>query len=416
MSSFLEQYDSAECANRFALVREWMKTNPIELFEELRDHRPVLATPGPTLLAKFEDIFEILRYPKIFTVDLNKPKMGPFMLAHDGTPMNWTDKSVMRSLLSLSDLPRVREMVARFTDASLDSCCGCCELVDRVGRAVPVQLVNEYFGFPGPDPETMKRWSRTAQIDSFFNLPFQGLPNSEEVHAANMRTNEEMKNYLIGMVRQRAEELKTNPQRDDVVSRLLKSRLTETIGFGMDRVISCTIGLLIGAVETTSLAIIHVIDQLLSRPVHLEGARMAARTGNDELLDRYVWEALRFRPFIPYLTRQTSQDYTIARGTERQHTIPAGTTVLALTMSAMFDPNFIWLPREFRTDRPPHTNLHLGFGHHECLGIHVAEVMIPEAVKRVILRKGLRRAPGPDGQVDYQGGPLPERLVVEFDR
>ena len=42
--------------------------------------------------------------------------------------------------------------------------------------------------------------------------------------------------------------------------------------------------------------------------------------------------------------------------------------------------------------------------------------MIPEIVKHVLLLENLRPAPGPEGEVDYQGGPLPERFVLTFDQ
>jgi cytochrome P450 len=70
---------------------------------------------------------------------------------------------------------------------------------------------------------------------------------------------------------------------------------------------------------------------------------------------------------------------------------------------------------DFRTDRPAYAYLHFGRGHHQCLGMHVAGVMVPEIVKHLLLLKNLRPAPGADGRIDCRGGPLPERYVLEFD-
>jgi len=414
--SFLERIDAAPREQKWHVAREFIKTAPIDFFEELRHRRPILETDGATLLAHRTDVFESLDYPTIFTVDLNKLKMGDFMLALDETPINQRDKSVMRAMLNRDDQGRIRELVARLTCEALEDAPGRLELVSEVSRKVPVQLVGEYFGFPGPDLETMFRWSKATQFDQFFNLPFDPLPDSDKVHANAVAALKELKEYLAGLIRERLQQLQSDPNLDDILSRMLRTHFPPGVGFGMDRVVLNTGGLLIGAVETTSLAVVHSLEQLLKRPVYLEGARKAAAAGDDERLAGFVWEAFRFKPFLPYLARKTSVDYTIGRGTPREHTIPAGATVLALTMSVMFDPDWACLPREFQPDRPGRVYLHFGRGHHQCLGEQVARVMIPEIVKHVLLLKNLRPAPGPEGQVDYQGGPLPERFVLAFDQ
>lgn len=413
--SFLKEYDQAPVGNRFALVRRWMRENTLDFFDEVRAARPVFATDGPTLVTRFEDVLEVLLHPTIFTMDLLKPKMGTFMMALDETPVNQRDKSVMLAMLNQEDGPRIRSLVAGFMQRALASLKGRLDVVGDVSRKVPIQLVGEHFGFPGPDEASMKRWSRTAQLDSFFNLPYDELPNAEAVHQDRIQASQEMAQYLIQLVQERVADLPQNPNRDDILTRLLKTKFPPSIGFGPEQLLRNVGGLLIGAVETTSMAVAHVIDQLLERPPHMTKAIQAAREGQDDALAEFSWEAMRFKPFLAYLPRLCVEDYTLAAGTPRGRAIPAGTTVLACTQAAMFDPNQMFRPREFRVDRPGFNYLHFGIGHHRCLGVEVARVMIPEMVKHLILLKGLRRVAGPQGQIDYQGGPFPERLVLEFN-
>ena len=54
---------------------------------------------------------------------------------------------------------------------------------------------------------------------------------------------------------------------------------------------------------------------MLKRPIYLEQARQAAQKGDDELFAGYVWEAMRFHPIFPYLSRISTEDYTVAKGT-----------------------------------------------------------------------------------------------------
>ena len=47
-----------------------------------------------------------------------------------------------------------------------------------------------------------------------------------------------------------------------------------------------------------------------------------------------VWEALRFVPISPYMFRQASGDYSVAKGTKHETLIRKGTNVLVLSQSA----------------------------------------------------------------------------------
>jgi cytochrome P450 len=100
----------------------------------------------------------------------------------------------------------------------------------------------------------------------------------------------------------------------------------------------------------------------------------------------------------------------LARGTARETRIAKGTTVLAAIQSAMADPAWVEEPEAFKTDRPDHVYLHLGYGHHECLGRYVAQTMIPEMVRQLLLRPGLRALAPPD----KGGGPFPVRYEIAY--
>jgi len=58
--------------------------------------------------------------------------------------------------------------------------------------------------------------------------------------------------------------------------------------------------------------------------------------------------------------------------------------------------------------------MHFGFGLHTCFGQYINRVQIPHILKAVLKRRGLRRASGPEGQIESVG-PFPVHLVLEFD-
>src|SRR4051812_5802531 len=114
-TNYLQRYDAAAEAEKFPLVRGWMDKEPLPFFKEMREKRPVLVTPACTLIARFDDVTEVLNMPKIFTVELYVPKMsgGLYLMAHDDDALHTREKSLMQALLNRDDLPQVRSMVAR---------------------------------------------------------------------------------------------------------------------------------------------------------------------------------------------------------------------------------------------------------------------------------------------------------------
>lgn len=413
--TYLGQYDAlgADPAAQVGLVSRWLRTEWRPFFAELRAERPVFRTPGFTMVMRYPDVTEVLSRERIFTVRPYASRMdpvveGPFMLARDDTPVNWREKGIMQAVLPPEDLPRVRAMAGTLADESLDAAAddGRIEVVKRLGRYVPLRLCGDYFGFPGPDLEALYRWSKATQSDMFKNLP-----NDPAVHEASLRAGHEMRAYLDELLADRRGANGSGESAHDTVSRLVRTRFPAEIGFDDGRLRANVAGLLIGSGETTSQAIVHALHGLLARPEVLPAAVAAAAEADPAGFDRYVWEALRLNPINPLLFRLCEAPYTVAAGSPRATEIPAGTLVFACTASAMSDEDLVDDPDAFRTDRPDFIGLHFGHGHHTCLGRHVAGVVVPEVVRRV-LRRGVELLPPPDGDVDFGGGPFPERFEV----
>lgn len=417
--SFLSEYRDAAFSlagqKQMGLVGQWMKTNPISFFAELRQYRPILHTPKFILVTRYPDVREVLGHEKIFSVrvyaDRMDPVAGPFMLARDGTIFNERDKAVMTIMFRRDDLPKIQTLVERLTESNLDTFKEPkgIELVKAISRRVPLQICGDYFGFPGPDVESLMRWSRATQMDMFRN------PTADtHIHEESVQAGREMREFLKHYIPQQRAAIAKDPSLDDILSRLLKTQFPEVIGFDEERILANTMGLLIGAGETTSQAVIQVLDQWFQRPEILASAIKVAQCGDDQKLGQYVWEALRFNPISPGIARFCEEDYTIAKGTDRETLIPKGSVVFAATQSAMFDEREVNYPEKFRIDRPPFHYFHFGYGHHLCLGYYVGLVMIPEILKRLLLRPGLCRASGDAGQINYKGGPFPEEFWVQY--
>ncbi|EGG94279.1 hypothetical protein IMCC1989_123 [gamma proteobacterium IMCC1989] len=438
---YLKEYDAAAEADKYPLVQKWMKTEPLPFFKQLRAERPVLVTPECTLLALFTDIRDCLQMPKIFTVDLYKPKMGVtdtdegYLMAHDDDALHYREKSIMQGMLNRDDLPRVREGIRKSAQKILDDANGRLDIVDNYTRMVPALMVQEYFGLDGIDPKKLLKWSFWNQYNTFHNQPFD--LNSKEKYdhivSEHGKCSVELVDYITVLMVRKILTVKIKDRilgtglkvlnvlraickkdpvvlKDDIVKRMLRTSFAEQVDFPLTRIGTNAGGLLIGSVETTSQAVAQVIQYFIDRPELLVKAKAASRQEDTAAIDALVWEALRFVPISPYMFRQTSEDYTIAKGTDRETAIPKGTNVLTLTQSAMFDTYAYDNPDDFNPDRNWYHNFNYGFASHDCLGKYVGMAMIPEMVRQIMLRDDLKAVL----DMDYEDGPFPEKYELSW--
>ncbi len=115
MEAYLAKLDDASQAERWPLVRGWLRSEPLALFSELRRSRPVLELPEVTLVSRSEDCRTVLLRHDAFSVALYRPKQSPYWMAEDDTADHWRDKAVMRAVLRREDVPAMRAFAARET-------------------------------------------------------------------------------------------------------------------------------------------------------------------------------------------------------------------------------------------------------------------------------------------------------------
>jgi cytochrome P450 len=366
------------------------------------------------VVTRWADVVDLLSRNETFRVTYAPhmdPSVGSFMLARDGAVQNWRDKAAMRTLLRWDDLPAIRATAAEIASAAVraatQGASGVFDVVATVSRLVPLRIVQRCFGFPGPDDATMLAWSRATQADMFHNLT-----NDPALLQADIAAGQAMQAWVANFVD--ARQPWANAAGEDTVSRLL--RLTGLGLSGLDRqgVISNVCGLLVGAIETTSQAIVNATEQILLNPAQADLATRAAQEGDNAALDAIVWEALRFSPMTTFVLRVAAQPAVIAPGSSYQVTVPAGRVVAAGIGSAMFDPAVFSAPDDFQT-RPRNLYLHVGFGTHICLGQYVAYEIVPEAVRQILLVPGLHVLPQGGSAVDNAGGPFAESFKLGFE-
>ncbi|MFF7092147.1 cytochrome P450 [Streptomyces rubradiris] len=419
---FLAAYDAIpqdDVPQRVALLRRAMTTGRAELFAELRARRPVFNTPIGVFVTRHPDVLEVLSAPETFTVGVFGPALedvlgGPFVLARDGADVHWRERGYGQLMLAAEDAPRVRELTARIADEVLDEAIGrgadTFDLVQDYARLAAARVAVAYLGFTGIEEETLHSCTRRMQWAFAIN------PGRDpEIHAAGVAAGRELRDRVAEVIaRRRAAPRDDGP--DDVLGRMLSTRLPAEYGFDDERINANLVGYLTGYQQNATQCTATALKELAVRPEVLAEAERAAGESDPSRFDAYVWEALRFHPFVPVTPRLCVRDHLLAAGTGRQTLIPAKSVVLACFASAMFDEEVLDAPDEFRPGRPPAHDLVLGYGAHDCVGRYAARVIVPELVRRVLRRPGVRPLPGAERALDYAGTPFPQHYTVRSGR
>jgi cytochrome P450 len=394
-------------------LSDWLGSPTVlrPLFAEARAISPVIVAGHGALVTSFAGVTEVLRDPAFGVKEVYAARMeattGAFFLGMDPGPEYDRESSLARRAVRPGDIETVRSIARETAVALVEEArgAGAIDAVTDFTRVIPIRIVQRYFGVPGPDDATLKRWMRTIFWEIFLNVP-----ENPAVKAAAVADSRELAPYLLGLIQARKQEQAAGTCGDDYLSRLVAQQSDPAGGLDDDGIRRNIGGIITGAVDTQSKAMSQVIEQLLKRPDALQIALGAIRDGDDALLARCVFEALRFDPINPILPRMCHVDHVLCEGTPHAKPIPSGTMVYAATLAATFDPDKVNDPDEFRPDRPADDYLQFGLGVHRCFGERFNDVVLPEAIKVILPLRNLRL----EGPIKYEG-PFPDHLPLRFD-
>jgi len=399
-------------------IRAWL-TAPwvFRLFNAiLRQWAPVLELGKLVIVSRHADVVDGLAHDTEFTIaEINAERTnrdnGPFVLSMDRSPQHDREKDLLNEVMYRQDLERIRAIVSTRAEECVERARqqGWLDVVGGLTRVVPLRVVGEYFGVPGPDDAVMLRWMRTLFNDLFLN-PF----DCPRVVREAKESFEQLRPYLLGWIARRRDEIVSGRQDvpDDVLTRMLRRQRDPGMEWLDDDAVRRNIsGLIIGAIDTTSASAVRAIDELLRRPAAWATAREAALAGDEATVSRYVFEALRFNPHNPFVTRYSQEGAIVGRDTPRERRLSKGKIVIFGTLSGMFDRAVFQDPAQFRTDRSPAQYLHFSSGLHACQGRYINGVQIPLLVAAVLRLGKVSRACGWDGRIAWDG-PFPDRLLL----
>jgi cytochrome P450 len=420
----LQEFEAIDVGNpgeRAHLLATWMERKPLELFGELRDARPIFTpTPEQVFVTRYADVKEVLEREDVFSVRLHQKRMDPltkgFVLGQDDAEdaPREHDLSILRLAMSREDIPGTRRFTARCVGEHLRTALprGRLDVVRELARPIPTRWALQYFGLTGLDEATLMRQARALFMDIFINSS-----QDPALHQAGLAASAELGAWIDARIarRHRWRWLPRFSRQENVLERLLEMQRIRATRLDDVAIRNAVMGSITGTLDNVSTSVANIFDLLLDRPELLQAAREAALSDDPTELRPYLMEALRFKPPVPMLPRYCERTYALAQGSPRETVIPKGSVVVVMLSSAMFDPEEVESPEEFRTTRPASSYLHFGAGPHACLGRYLGMVLIQELCRGLLGLRNLRRAEGPTGQVTRTREGFPESLEVQFD-
>lgn len=387
-------------------------SHPLPLLAALRRLWPILSLPNLVLVTRFDDVQEVLTHDRGFHVpygrkvkDLNG---GPnFLLGmQDGEDYRLYRKFLMQAFRLEDVAGIVARRAQRLARVLVAEAGGRIDAIEALLTRVASLICKEYYGVEMPaDVTDFGHWTIAMSTHIFVDATTEYPPHRRAAEAAAERVRDLVRDFIV--------KAKRGDSPGTVLERLVALQAADA-GLTDEIILSIVIGMITGFVPTNTLAAGNILDTLMSRPDFMAAARAAALDGDDERLRRCLLETLRFRHIHLGVTRICAADYTLAAGTSRATRIRRGKYVLASTWSAMFDDRRVEHPGRFNSDRQPADYMLFGYGLHWCVGAVIAQAQLTQTFKALLVKDGLRRASGADGQLRHLGF-FPQHLVVEFD-
>jgi cytochrome P450 len=267
--------------------------------------------------------------------------------------------------------PYTRGVIAGLVDRVFDA--GRCDAVPALCNPFPIPVICALVGVEPDRVDDMSRWASSILLALRFDAG-QYLAEMEQAQAENDE-------YIESLIAARRKQ-----PRDDLLSRLIA---VEEAGdyLSTDELLAIVSTMLVAGTDTTRNQLSNMIHTFTQFPN--EWARLRAEP---ELLPNAVEEAIRWDPATAAVPRFALEDIEVDG-----ITIPAGTFVALMSMSANHDETVLPGAERFDIARKPGAGWQLltfGGGIHYCLGANLARLELNEALAELTSRFATVRLDG----------------------
>ncbi|MEI5997053.1 cytochrome P450 [Paraburkholderia bengalensis] len=397
---YSHELDWPEGLEPFKVVDDGSQGDPYEHYRWMREHAPVLrcqsATSDVWFLSRYDDVYQAIRNPKLFSSEVVSPPPLTFLTLFDAPDHSRLRKVVQPSFLPLSLDPFVEQIAQRAEDL-LDAMIarGGGDVVDDFAIPLSISTISTMIDVPNEDEEKMKFWS--DETFSYFGRLARNAPGTG--------TDEQSAHAFFAYLKEAMERLALTDSQSigGHIARMWKDGLLSE----KEAKELCAFVFIAGH-DTTTILVANAFRMFTEQPDLLGRIRE-----NPADADRFVEEVARYRGTVQRVSRITTEATTVA-GVD----LPKGAVVRLLLSAANRDSRKFAEGETFDIDRD--TNGHLGFGNgmHKCLGAPLAKLETLIATK-ALARKIGDIALDPARPIEYvRGNNLtnsgPEHLFVKL--
>lgn len=317
---------------------------------------------------------------------------GDFVLGMDRGARLSQERQALYSALGAVDLDAVLRTALgeakRLLQAAARSS-GRIDVVNGYARLVAARAAARMTGIRGPSEPDLLRVARRLFHHTFLNLSGEAKVRELAVAAGG-----DLRAWIDAEIAARR---RSGCFGDDMLGKLIAQ--APASGLDDDAVRRTVAGVFVGAIDTTTTAVAHIVAEMISDPAATR--RAVADVGDRRRFLAWCWEFLRRRPHNPILLRAVADG-----GSFDGVALNPGDRLVVVTLAAMHDPSTFETPERMDPTRPFDRYLHFGAGLHACAGRDVNARLIPALVGAL-----LEYAPEYYGPIRMDGPFCDEQVV-----
>lgn len=321
----------------------------------------------------YDEVLAVDNDPETFSIDAYKPTIA-HTFGKTLSLLNPPEHTRIRRVFQKAFLPHVvakwgDKLVSPVVNALIDKFVarGEADLAAEFARFYPFEIIYRQLALPEHD------------IATFHKLAVSMTHTYGEMIRYGKEASRKIGTYFTDMIAER----RKNPG-DDLVSLLIQAEV-DGDRIPDEVIISFFRQLINAAGDTTYRGTGALFIALLSNPDQLEEVRK-----DRQLVPQAIEETLRWDGPVPMHFRMATRDVTLA-GVE----IPKGAVISVCLAAANHDPDVFPDPGRFDIHRKRERHVAFGFGHHVCVGQHLARLEMGRALNAILDRlPNLRFNPG----------------------
>ncbi len=361
-----------------------MFSNPFPRYAQLRRDAPVsivesqqLVRGRGYLVSRYEDVLQVHKDPR-FSSDIIKYgpggrllKYGPrlFRLLTDSMvfkddPEHKRLRGLVNKAFTPSRVQRMSDDISRIVNTLIDRMAerDTVDLIEDFAIPLPLAVISDMLGVGDADRDKFHEWTKEF-ADNTASSPIgmlRAVPTGRR---------------MMKMFDRLAAERRANPD-DGLISGLVGAS-DDDDRLADNEVVAMIFLLLLAGHDTTANLIGSSIVALLDHPEQIDALRE-----DPLLIDTAVEELLRFTTPVPCgAARIAIEDVEIG-----DFTIPKGSSVLGMIISANRDESVFDQPEELDLGRDPNRHITFAFGAHYCLGNQLARLEGRMAIGALVQR------------------------------